>query len=145
MGMVRTQKGFTLIELVVVIVILGILAAFAIPRYVNTTTEARAAAVNGIAGGLRSAVALAKAKYQVVGNLTLATVDMDGTAVACAVGTGIPTGVAGGIGAALQDTSGFTIAYGSPTTFQPTNGGSATCQASYDPATGLVTVTVTGC
>jgi len=86
--MVRTHKGFTLIELVVVIVILGILAAFAIPRYVNTTTDARIAAVNGLAGGLRSAVSLAKAKYQIVGNFTLATVDMDGTLVACAVGTG---------------------------------------------------------
>jgi MSHA pilin protein MshA len=143
--MIKTQKGFTLIELVVVIVILGILAAFAIPRYVNTTTEARTAAVNGIAGGLRSAVTLAKAKYQVVGNLALATVNMDGTLVACAVGTGIPTGAAAGIGAALQDTSGFTIVYGAVTTFQPTNGGSATCQASYTAATGAVTVVTTGC
>lgn len=143
--MVRTHKGFTLIELVVVIVILGILAAFAIPRYVNTTTDARIAAVNGLAGGLRSAVSLAKAKYQIVGNFTLATVDMDGTLVACAVGTGIPTGAAAGIGAALQDTSGFTIAYGATTTFRPTNGGSATCQASYVAATGIVTVTTTGC
>mgnify|MGYP001567074858 CR=1 FL=1 len=143
--MLKTQKGFTLIELVVVIVVLGILAAFAIPRYVNITSEARTASVNGMAGGLRSAVALARAKYQAVGNLTLGTVDMDGTAVLCAVGTGIPTGAAGGIGTAIQDTSGFTVVYGAATTFRPTNGGSATCQASYTAATGVVAVVITGC
>ena len=143
--MLKKQKGFTLIELVVVIVVLGILAAFAIPRYVNIAREARISAVTGMGGGLRSAVALAKAKYLTFGNLTLATVDMDGTAVACAVGTGVPTGAAGGIGAAIQDTSGFTVVYGATTTFQPTNGGSATCQASYVAATGVVTVVTTGC
>jgi MSHA pilin protein MshA len=143
--MIKTRKGFTLIELVVVIVVLGILAAFAIPRYINITSEARIAAVNGMAGGLRSAVALARAKYQTVGTMTLATVDMDGTAVACAVGTGIPTGAAGGIGLALQDTAGFTVAYGATSTFRPTNGGSLTCQASYVEATGAVVVDTSGC
>ncbi len=143
--MMRKQKGFTLIELVMVIVILGILAAVALPRYINLQTEARTASVNGMAGAVRSAVALARAKYIAVGNMTLGTVDMDGTAVACAVGTGIPTGAAGGIGLAIQDLTGFTPAYGTPTTFQPTNGGSATCQISYDPATGQVTTVTTGC
>lgn len=143
--MLGKQKGFTLIELVMVIVILGILAAVAIPRYVNMQTEARTASVNGMAGGLRSAVAVARAKYIVVGNTAAVTVDMDGTAVACAAVSGFPTGAAGGIGAAMQDTTGFTIVYGATSTFQPTNGGSATCQASYVAATGVVTTDVTGC
>jgi prepilin-type N-terminal cleavage/methylation domain-containing protein len=56
--MVRSQKGFTLIELVMVIVILGILAAVAIPRYLNLQNEALDASFNGICGGLKSSAAI---------------------------------------------------------------------------------------
>ncbi len=54
----RNQKGFTLIELVMVIVILGILAAVAIPRFIDLQGNAAQSAVDGVAGSLGSASAI---------------------------------------------------------------------------------------
>ena len=75
MGRIKSEGGFTLIELVIVIVILGILAAVAIPKYEDMREQARVATIKGQLGSIRSAIAIQYARNALNGNATFPTLD----------------------------------------------------------------------
>jgi len=71
----HSESGFTLIELVIVIVILGILAAVAIPKYEDMREQARVATLKGQLGSIRSAIAIQYARNALNGSATFPTLD----------------------------------------------------------------------
>ncbi len=133
------QRGFTMIELVVVIVILGILAAFALPKYMGLENQARIAALNGMTGSIRSAANMAHGVWLASGNPATITVDT----VTVTMVDGYPN--AAGIQTLIQDTTGFTVAVaGTTTTFTPNNSRTpATCKVVYNQATPTLPFTLT--
>lgn len=152
------QGGFTLIELIMVIVILGILAAVALPRFYDLQKDARVAKVQAILGSIRSASAIAHSAA-LVNNQTGATgsVTLEGAAVT--LRAGYPTANAAGIVVAANlnaATDGVTFAgggggYGATINVR-INGANtpAQCQVSYQAPTALnttptITATTTGC
>ncbi|MBL0167480.1 MAG: type II secretion system protein [Propionivibrio sp.] len=106
--MKRSTQGFTLIELIVVITIVGILAAVALPRFINAQRDARIAKLQALNGSIRAASALAHARCLLdqaanpVGPCTAAggTANMEGLAIPMI--NGYPQANAGGIIAAAQ-------------------------------------------
>jgi len=78
----KRQAGFSLVELVIVIIVVGLLAVAALPRFINITDEAKKASIEGVAGGYATAVLSARAQWEAYGRPNDGSrniVDYDGT------------------------------------------------------------------
>lgn len=151
------SSGFTLIELVVVITILGILAAFAVPKFIALDSQARIATINGLAGSVKSAAALARGLSMATSNTT--SVVMEGATVTLSNNypDATSTGIANAVNANTATGGDFSFTAGTGTGAAVwTKNGAPTpsgCEVSYTPATTgtngvsppTVVVTTTGC
>jgi len=157
-------KGFTLIELVVVIVILGILAATAAPKFIDLTSDARKSVMEGVKGSVESAVSLVQSRALIDGQ-TGATGEVKigtkfyalvyGYPAAKAKGTGATTGNGLGITSLVDldssEEGDFIVSDATPALFQHrTVTTAANCQLSYADALNketrpVITETLSGC
>lgn len=116
----QKEKGFTLIELIIVIIILGILAVTAAPKFIDIQTDARASVMQGVKGSIDSAMTLVHAKALVsgvtTGTLASGAITIDGESITLL--NGYPT--SGDIGDAIDidldvSTGDFTFVAGTGT------------------------------
>lgn len=138
---IRNNRGFTLIELIMVIVVLGVLAAFALPQFFNWRAQARQSAMSGVVGSVRSGTNVIRANSLATGGAGTWPATLDAGAAGSTAGAGNPffasvlqTGITDGAWAKGTTTEEyiFTVDTG------------VTCTYTYGPVTGTLTGVAAG-
>lgn len=114
----QKSKGFTLVELVIVIVILGILAITAAPKFLNLSSDAKISTVNGVKGALQSANAIIYSKAVLAGEHKKASGSVTVDGVAIALVNGYVAATATEVQKVLDIEGGFTVAQGTAVTYE---------------------------
>lgn len=130
MKTLNKQQGFTLVELIIVIVILGILAVTAAPRFLNFQGDARESVVQGVAGAARAAVSLVNGKAIIEGVTNAlpngvgdADTNADNTIEGVRLTYGYPKPTDGGIRAAIEFPDGWVTSEDATTAPTPAEAG----------------------
>jgi MSHA pilin protein MshA len=106
----KKQNGFTLIELVIVIIVLGILAATAVPKFLNLQDDAKVSAMKGLESALHSAANIVYSKAAIDGFETVSDSAVSDAGTTIQIVYGYPKASADGIGKAVE-LSGFSPLY----------------------------------
>ncbi|WPB56869.1 pilin [Xylophilus sp. GOD-11R] len=130
--MKRLQRGFTLIELMIVVAIIGLLAAVALPAYQDYTVRARVTELLGVAGAARTCIAEA---YHAAGG---------GATVPTSITTGCAIVPVGGVSAASVGTGGLVTVVGSTATSSVGQAVTVTLTPAVQSSVGMITWSCSG-